>query len=57
MKIDDPVGAPVHLVAGIWELAVGIFGALASITQLSSQLIGVVSVGLFTTATSFVIFF
>ena len=38
LKIDDPVGAiSVHLVCGIWgTLAVGLFGSLASPSQLLS---------------------
>ena len=38
-KLDDPVGAiPVHLLCGIWgTLAVGIFGGLASGTQIAIQ--------------------
>ena len=45
LKLDDPVGAvAVHLVCGIWgTLAVGIFGSLAGVDQLASQLIGVLS--------------
>lgn len=58
VKIDDPVGAiSVHLVCGIWgTLAVGIFGKLASTTQLMSQLIGIVAVGAFTLVFTFVLF-
>ncbi len=43
LKLDDPVGAiAVHLICGIWgTLAVGIFGSLAGLDQLISQLIGV----------------
>ena len=50
LKIDDPVGAiSVHLVCGIWgTLVVGLFGAQASMAQLTSQLIGIVSIGGFT---------
>ncbi|MCB0666880.1 MAG: ammonium transporter [Saprospiraceae bacterium] len=50
LKLDDPVGATsVHLVCGIWgTLAVGIFGAMASIGQFIEQLIGVVAIGAFT---------
>ena len=45
LKLDDPVGAiAVHLICGIWgTLAVGLFGALASLDQFLSQLTGVAS--------------
>ena len=58
IKIDDPVGAlSVHLVCGIWgTLAVGLFGNLAGVGQLVSQLIGIVSIGVFTFAAAFVLF-
>lgn len=54
VKIDDPVGAlSVHLVCGIWgTLAVGIFDPTKSFT---TQLIGVVLVGLFTFSASLVV--
>ena len=65
IKIDDPVGAiSVHLVCGIWgTLAVGIFGAKglmsdaegAGIPQLINQAIGIVAVGAFTLAFTFVV--
>lgn len=59
LKLDDPVGAlSVHLANGIWgTLAVGLFGKLASGAQLVSQLIGVVSIGLFTFVFAFVTFY
>lgn len=58
LKIDDPVGAiSVHLVCGIWgTLAIGLFGNLASIDQLMSQSIGVVSIGAFCVVFSFLTF-
>lgn len=57
IKLDDPVGAlSVHLVCGIWgTLAVGIFGSLASLNQLWVQFVGVVSVGIFTSAFALII--
>ncbi|WP_404380005.1 ammonium transporter [Caenispirillum salinarum] len=53
LKIDDVVGAiSVHLVAGIWgTLAVGIFGG----GDIVAQVIGIVAVGAFTLAVSFVL--
>jgi ammonium transporter, Amt family len=59
IKIDDPVGAiSVHLIGGIWgTLAVGIFGNLAGINQIFSQLIGIGVVGVFCFLTSWLIFF
>lgn len=59
LKLDDPVGAiAVHLVCGIWgTLAVGIFGNLASGSQLLSQLLGVSVYALFCIMTSFIIVF
>ncbi|MEW6303228.1 MAG: ammonium transporter [Verrucomicrobiota bacterium] len=58
LKIDDPVGAiSVHLVCGIWgTLAVGLFGAKAGVAQLKSQLIGILSIGVFTFVFAFVLF-
>ncbi|MEK6478214.1 ammonium transporter [Catalinimonas sp. 4WD22] len=59
LRLDDPVGAiSVHLMCGVWgTLAVGLFGELASGAQLISQLIGIVSVGVFCFATSLLIFY
>ncbi|SOE23289.1 ammonium transporter [Spirosomataceae bacterium TFI 002] len=59
VKLDDPVGAvAVHLICGIWgTLAVGIFGAMASVDQFLTQLIGIACYGVFCVATSFLIIF
>jgi len=59
IKLDDPVGAvAVHLICGIWgTLAVGIFGAMASIDQFLVQLAGVGSVATFCSITGFAILF
>lgn len=59
IRIDDPVGAiSVHLLGGIWgTLAVGLFGDLASMSQVLSQLLGIAVVGAFCFATSWLIFF
>ena len=58
LKLDDPVGATsVHGMCGIWgTLAVGIFGSSAGVDQFLTQLIGTLSVGVFSFATSFAIF-
>ena len=55
LKVDDVVGAiSAHLVAGIWgTLCVGIFGSGSIITQL----IGIVSIGLFVSITSAIVWF
>ncbi|MCG9792230.1 ammonium transporter [Flavobacterium algicola] len=57
LKLDDPVGAvAVHLVCGIWgTLAVGIFGAMASVDQFLIQLTGVAVIGAFCVISSFII--
>ncbi|HKJ00112.1 MAG TPA: ammonium transporter [bacterium] len=54
LKLDDPVGAlSVHLVNGVWgTLAVGIFNPEVSFI---TQLIGVILVGVFTFAASFLV--
>ena len=60
IKIDDPVGAiSVHLVCGIWgTLAVGLFaleGGLffgGGFAQLGAQILGILSIGLFTVVAS-----
>jgi Amt family ammonium transporter len=59
LKLDDPVGATsVHLVNGVWgTLAVGLFGNLAGAAQLVSQLKGIVAIGVFTFAFSWIAFF
>jgi len=59
LRLDDPVGAvSVHLLCGMWgTLAVGVFGELASYTQLKYQFIGIVSYGLLSCLSSFVIFY
>ncbi|MFI8379578.1 ammonium transporter [Leeuwenhoekiella sp. NPDC079379] len=59
LKLDDPVGAvAVHLICGIWgTLAVGIFGAMASMEQFITQLTGVGIVGAFCCTTAFIILF
>jgi Amt family ammonium transporter len=58
LKIDDPVGAiSVHLVCGIWgTMAIGLFGNLASTEQFMSQLVGVVSIGVFCSLFSYATF-
>ena len=57
LKLDDPVGAiAVHLVCGIWgTLAVGLFGALASVDQFLSQLTGVAAYAIPCVLVSFLI--
>lgn len=65
LKIDDPVGATsVHLVCGIWgTLAVGIFateGGLLTgggVALLINQIIGILSIGGFTVAFSFIVWY
>ncbi|HEY9887308.1 MAG TPA: ammonium transporter [Candidatus Obscuribacterales bacterium] len=60
IKIDDPVGAiSVHLVCGIWgTLAVGLFNTETGLffgggfAQLGSQILGILSIGLFTVVLS-----
>jgi Amt family ammonium transporter len=56
IKLDDPVGAvAVHLICGIWgTLAVGIFGAMASLDQFLIQLAGVAAAAAFCSVTAFV---
>jgi len=59
IKIDDPVGAiSVHLVCGIWgTLAIGLFGELAGMQQIMSQLLGIGVVGAFCLAFSFMVLY
>ena len=59
LKLDDPVGAiAVHLICGIWgTLAVGIFGAMASVDQFINQVIGVGVIGAFSVVCAGIIIF
>lgn len=59
IKIDDPVGAiSVHLIGGIWgTLAVGLFGNLAGMSQVISQLIGIGATAVFCFGSAWLIFF
>ena len=59
VKVDDPVGAiPVHLICGIWgTIAVGIFGEKAGVSQIGKQLIGIASISLLCSISSFIIFY
>ncbi len=71
LKIDDPVGAvPVHLVNGVWgTLAVGLFATVAGntgttglfagggFTLLIAQVVGIVSIGLWTAVLAGAMFF
>jgi Amt family ammonium transporter len=59
LLLDDPVGAiAVHLVTGMWgPLAVGLFGAKASMDQFLVQLAGVGAVAAFCSVTAFIILF
>lgn len=59
IKIDDPVGAiSVHLIGGIWgTLAVGLFGDLAGMSQVLSQLIGIGATAVFCFGSAWLIFF
>lgn len=59
LKLDDPVGATsVHLVCGIWgTLAVGMFGAMASWSQLLIQFTGIMAVGAFSFGFAFLTFY
>ncbi len=59
IRLDDPVGAiAVHLICGIWgTLAVGIFGALAGVDQLISQIVGIASYAAICIVSSFIILF
>jgi Amt family ammonium transporter len=68
LKIDDPVGAvPVHLVCGVWgTLAVGLFASQNGVTglfagggvgQLVMQGVGVLACGIWTAATTGILFF
>lgn len=58
VKMDDPVGAlSVHLVCGVFgTLAVGIFGAKASMHQFIVQLTGVAAIGVACLISSYVFF-
>ncbi len=58
LRVDDPVGAiSVHLVCGIWgTLAVGLFGAMASLKQFGIQLIGAGAYGIASATAAFAIF-
>lgn len=59
LKLDDPVGATsVHLICGLWgTLAVGIFGDLAGLKQLWTQLYGTLSIGVFTFGFAFTVLY
>ncbi len=59
IKVDDPVGATsVHLVCGIFgTLSVGIFGELASVSQLISQMVGIAATAAFVFPVSYLLFY